>query len=185
MHPAKYMWALRSLIYKPFFKHIGSMTYMGKPCFIEGCKRISIGKKTRIFPGIRMEAIGTGEIMIGDNCAIEQNVHIISHGKRLEIGDDTTISSNVFISNVDHEYQNVTKSVMDQPLIEKETHIGKGCFIGVGASILPGTMLGNHCIVGSNSVVKGVFQDNCVIAGIPGKVIKNYELEQKQWIKEQ
>ena len=43
------------------------MSYIGKPCFIEGCKRISIGNKTRIFPGVRMEAIGTGEILIGDN----------------------------------------------------------------------------------------------------------------------
>lgn len=80
MHPIKYVWALRALLYKPFFKHIGNMSYIGKPCFIEGCKRISIGKRTRIFPGIRMEAIGTGEIMIGDNCAIEQNVHITSGG---------------------------------------------------------------------------------------------------------
>lgn len=80
MHPIKYVWALRALLYKPFFKHIGNMSYIGKPCFIEGCKRISIGKRNRIFPGIRMEAIGTGEISIGDNCAIEQNTHITSGG---------------------------------------------------------------------------------------------------------
>lgn len=182
MHPIKYVWALRALIYKPFFKHIGSMTYMGKPCFIEGCKGISIGKKTRIFPGIRMEAIGTGEISIGDNCAIEQNVHIISEGKKLAIGDSTTISANVFISNVDHEYENISKSVMNQPLIEKETQIGEGCFIGFGASILPGTVLGKHCIIGSNAVVKGTFPDNCVIVGAPGKVVKEY-IGDNKWIK--
>lgn len=183
MHPIKYVWALRALIYKPFFKHIGSMTYMGKPCFVEGCKGISIGNKTRIFPGIRMEAIGTGEISIGDNCAIEQNVHIISEGKKLAIGDSTTISANVFISNVDHEYEDISKSVMNQPLIEKETQIGEGCFIGFGASILPGTVLGKHCIIGSNAVVKGTFPDNCVIVGAPGKIVKRYNSDCKDWIK--
>ncbi len=172
MHPIKYVWALRALIYKPFFKHIGNMTYIGKPCFIEGRKRISVGNRTRIFPGIRMEAIGSGEISIGDNCAIEQNVHIISQGNILTIGDNTTISANVFISNVDHEYEDINKSVMDQPIIQKKTELGEGCFIGYGASILPGTVLGKHCIIGSNAVVKGTFLDNCVIAGVPARVIK-------------
>ena len=94
MHPIKYVWALRAIIYKPFFKRIGSMTYIGKPCFLEGCKRINIGKKIRIFPGVRMEAIGTGEITIGDNCAIEQNVHITSMGSNLVIGNNVTIAAN-------------------------------------------------------------------------------------------
>ena len=185
MHLKKYVWALRALIYKPFFKHIGVMSYIGKPCFIEGCKRISIGSKTRIFPGIRIEAIGDGTVSIGNNCAIEQNVHIISLNKNLEIGNNTTLSANVFISNVDHVYDDITKSVMDQPLAVKYTSIGEGSFIGFGASILPGTVIGKHCIVGSNSVVKGVFPDYCVIAGIPGKVVKTYDLEKKQWIKKQ
>lgn len=151
------------------------MTYIGKPCFIEGRKRISVGNRTRIFPGIRMEAIGSGEISIGDNCAVEQNVHIISEGNRLTIGDNTTISANVFISNVDHQYEDINKSVMDQPLVEKKTEIGESSFIGYGASILPGTTLGKHCIVGSNAVVKGIYPDNCIIAGVPARIIKRMD----------
>lgn len=181
MHPIKYVWALRAILYKPFFKNIGNMTYIGKPCFIEGCKNISIGKMTRIFPGVRMETIEAGEINIGDNCAIEQNVHIISKGNRLTIGDNSTISANVFISNVDHEYKDISKSVMNQKLIEKETIIGKSCFIGFGTTILPGTKLGNHCIVGSNSVVRGTFSDNCVIVGNYGKIVKEYDKSQNEW----
>lgn len=41
-------------------------------------KRISVGDKVRIYPGIRMEALDGGEIYIGNNIAVEQNVHIIS-----------------------------------------------------------------------------------------------------------
>lgn len=181
MHPVKYMWALRALFYKPFFKHVGSMSYIGNPCFIEGYKGISVSKKTRIFPGIRMEAIGKGEIKIGDNCAIEQNVHIISKDSILNIGKDTTISANVFISNADHGYTDITKSVMEQRLVVKDTNIGDGCFIGYGATILPGTHLGNHCIVGANSVVKGVYPDYCVVVGAPAKVVKKYNEDTKEW----
>lgn len=181
MHPIKYVWALRAIVYKPFFKNIGSMTYIGKPCFIEGRSGISIGERTRIFPGVRMEAIENGTISIGDDCAIEQNVHIISKGNNLQIGNNTTISANVFISNVDHDYRDITKSVMNQPLLEKDTKIGVSCFIGFGATILPGTSIGNHCIIGSNAVVKGKYQDYCVIAGAPAKIIKIYQEDLGKW----
>lgn len=183
MHPIKYVWALRALIYKPFFKHIGNMTYIGKPCFIEGRKRISVGNRTRIFPGIRMEAIGSGEISIGDNCAIEQNVHITSMGSNLVIGDNVTIAANTFITNLEHEYRDITKSVMDQGHILNETVIGEGSFLGYGVSIQAGTKLGKHCVVGTGAVVKGEFSDYSVIVGIPGKVVKSFSSENNVWRK--
>lgn len=183
MHPRKYIWTLRAIIYNFFINHIGYMTYIGKPCFIEGRKKITIGNRTRIFPGIRMEAIGSGKIKIGDNCAIEQNVHIISYENDLNIGNNTTISANVFISNVDHAYTDISKSVMQQSKIINETNIGDGCFVGFGAVILPGTTLGKHCIVGANSVVKGEFPDYSVIVGSPGTIVKTYDMENRQWIR--
>ena len=158
------------------------MTYIGKPCYVDGTRNITIGNKTRILPGLRMEAINGGHISIGDNCVIEQNVHIISEGQELAIGNDVTISANVFVSNVNHEYRDVSKSVMDQPHIRKTTEISDGCFIGYGAAILPGTKLGKHCIVGCNSVVKGEFPDFVVVAGVPAKVIKKYDNKRGEWI---
>lgn len=183
INPKKFIWGLRALIYSFVFNKIGNLTYIGKPCYIEGCKNITIGGRTRIFPGIRMEAIDKGKILIGDNCAIEQNVHIISKGSNLLIESDTTISANVFISNVDHDYCDVSISVMQQDFLEKKTQIGVGCFIGYGAVILPGTILGKHCVVGSNAVVRGIFPDYCVIAGVPAKVVKFFDLESKKWEK--
>lgn len=177
----KLLWFIRAIIYKITFKQIGFMTYIGKPCFLKGRNRIKIGNRTRIFPGLRIEALGKGEIVIGDNCAIEQNVHIISMKGNLVIGNNSTISSNVFISNVDHEYKDINKSVMDQSLIYRDTSIGEGCFIGFGSAILPGSHLGDHCIVGSNSIVKGDYPDGTVIAGNPAKVLKIYDKEKKTW----
>lgn len=181
MHPVKYYWAFKTLLYKPFYKKIGFMTYMGRPLYVEGKKNIEIGNRTRILPGLRIEALNDGSIQIGNNCVIEQNVHIISEGQILKIGDDTTISANAFISNVDHDYSDINKSVMDQSLIRKHTEIGEGCFIGFGAVILPGTKLGKHCVVGSNAVIKGEFPDYCVIVGAPGKIVKKYSIECGEW----
>lgn len=181
MNIRKYYWAIRAMLYKSTFKHIGKYTYFGKPMYIDGKNRISIGNKVRIFPGIRMEAIGNGTINIGNNVVIEQNAHIISGGGILTIPDDVTIGPNCFITNVNHEYRNISKSVIDQELIVSETTIGEGCFLGFGVAIQAGTHLGKHCIIGSNSVVKGNFPDYCVIVGSPGKVIKHYDIVKGIW----
>lgn len=183
MHPIKYIWAIRAIIYKMFLGSVGNMTYIGKPCFIEGRKNIHIGGKTRIFPGIRLEAIGTGKIKIGDNVAIEQNVHITSMGDVLHINNNVTILANTFITNLDHEYTDIDKSVMEQGHSLKTTTIGEGCFIGYGVAIQAGTVLGRHCVVGTNSVVRGIYPDYCVIVGSPAKVVKKYDFSNKEWIK--
>jgi acetyltransferase-like isoleucine patch superfamily enzyme len=181
MHPIKYVWALRALVYKAFLKHVGNLTYIGKPCFIEGRKGISIGNRTRIFPGIRMEAIDGGEIRIGNNCAIEQNVHITAAENPLCIGDNVTILANTFITNLDHEYRDISCSVMEQGWQVKETSIGDGSFIGYGAAIQAGTTLGKHCVVGTGAVVRGTFEDYCVLVGCPARVVKRYDPKTEKW----
>lgn len=181
MHPIKYVWAIRAVVYKLFWGHIGKFTYIGKPVFIEGRKNIKIGDRVRIFPGVRMEAIGTGSISVGNNVAIEQNVHLISSGIELRIGSDVTISGNVFITNTNHRYDKIDKSVMEQENIVLHTNIGDGCFIGYGAVIQAGTILGKHCIVGANAVVKGKYPDNCVIVGVPSHIVKRYDLLERCW----
>lgn len=182
MHPIKYLWAARAVVYKMTFGRIGNMTYIGRPTFIEGRKNIYIGNRVRVFPGIRMEAIGNGTIKIGDNTAIEQNVHITSGGG-VHIGNDVTIVANVCITNIDHQYEDIDKSVLNQGIKVTDTKIGDGCFIGFGAVIQAGTTLGTHCIVGANAVVRGNFPDYSVIVGVPARIVKRYNSKTGQWEK--
>ena len=80
-----------------------------------------------------------------------------------------------------HEYRDINSPVGVQPLIVKKTQIGENCFIGSGAKILAGTILGNHCIVGTNSVVRGEFPVDSVIVGSPAKVVKAYNVKNRKW----
>lgn len=180
----KYFWAIRAILYKVKFKFIGNYSYMGKPIFLLGTKNIKIGNKVRLYPGLRMEAHGkTGGITIEDNVSIGQNFHITAKDQELIIKKNTTISGNVFITNIDHEYRKIDMHIMEQPFIINNTVIGENCFIGYGVGIQAGTILGKQCVVGANSVVRGSFPDYCVIAGVPAKIIRKYNPDTDEWEK--
>lgn len=183
-HISKLFWALRAILYKPFYGHIGMPTYIGKPILISGCKRICIGKRVRIFPHARIEALKNGSIKICDNVYIGPNSHITSDGSELSIESGTAIMSNVCITNIDHNYEDITKPILEQGITTRKTRIGKNCFIGHGAVIQAGVQLGNHVIVGANAVViRGGVPDNSVLAGVPAKVVKVYNNSKKEWEK--
>jgi acetyltransferase-like isoleucine patch superfamily enzyme len=181
----KIFWILRGLVYKPFLGNFGLPSYIGKPVFIGNFKRIFIGKRVRIFPGARIEVVDkNSSIVFGDNISIGQNLHIISgSGQELRIGENTTFSANVFVTNIDHKYNEINKHILEQPLQSAKTEIGQNCFIGYGAVIQAGTILGKHCIVGANAVVRGTFPDYSVIVGVPAMIVKRYDEKSKEWKK--
>lgn len=180
MNIIKLIWALRAVIYKPFMNRMGKYSYLGKPIWMTKKKNISIGNKVRIYPNSRFETVNQGQICIEDNVSIAQNFHCTSESN-LIIGKNTTISGNVFITNIDHDYTEISTHILDQKHIVKETIIGENCFIGYGAAIQAGTILGKHCVVGTNAVVRGEYPDYSVIVGVPAKIIKKYNLTEGKW----
>lgn len=183
MDKRKLLWALRGILCKFTFGQFGNLSYIGKPVSLSGTKDIFIQNKVRIYPGARMEAYHGAKIIIQENTSIAQNFHITAEKEDLIIGRNTTILGNVFITNIDHGYQDTDKHILDQDWSVKTTKIGEGCFIGFGAAIQAGTILGKHCVVGTNAVVRGVFPDFCVLVGVPARIVRKYNTITKQWEK--
>lgn len=50
--------------------------------------------------------------------------------------------------------------------------IGDHCFIGAGCKVLGGVSVGNNVTIAPNAVVVKDVPDNCVVAGVPAKIIK-------------
>lgn len=113
---------------------------------------------------------------------IQQRCHITA-ATTLVIGKNTMISFDVSIQDTDHEYEDLSMPVGNQPLIVKKTQIGENCFIGSGAKIQAGTILGKHCVVGTNAVVRGTFPDYSVIVGVPARIVKRYDEKIGVWKK--
>ncbi|PKG37529.1 serine O-acetyltransferase [Psychromonas sp. Urea-02u-13] len=85
-------------------------------------------------------------------------IGVVIH-KRTVIGTNCTIGTNVTIGG-----KSGSKNV---PVI------GNDVFIATGAKILGDLKVGNNCVIGANAVVIKDVPDNCVVAGIPAKIIKS------------
>ena len=110
-------------------------------------------------------------IFVGvDTCpGLSKGCYIVGKGGII-IGDYTQIAPNVTIVSTNHDvYDNRQE-------IEKAINIGKYCWIGANAVILPGITLGDYTIVGAGSIVTKSFTDGyCIIAGNPAKKIRDLE----------
>jgi len=112
------------------------------------------------------------EIHIGNNVGMSGAT--IYARKLITIGENTHIGGNAKI--LDNDFHPLEIEARNADIKEKigtrPVVIGKNCFIGCNALILKGTKLGDGCVVGAGAVVSGKFDENCVIAGNPAKVIK-------------
>ena len=127
----KLQWVLRALFYKLFFKNIGFPSYLGRPMYIAGARGIRFGRMVRIYPGARLECLGSGEIVFGSNVSIGQRLHIIS-SSLVSIGSNCLLAENIFISDSDHSFLVGDVPYQSQPIMVAETFIGENCFIGYG-----------------------------------------------------
>ena len=115
------------------------------------------------------------EIVIGDRVGMS-GVTIYAR-RSIRIGDNTLIGGNTKILDNDfHPLDAEARNRDDKDLIgTRPVVIGKNCFIGCNALILKGTVLGEGCVVGAGAVVSGTFEDHCVIAGNPARVVRRLE----------
>ena len=113
-------------------------------------------------------------VIIGDRCLIGRGSSIVGH-YRIDIGNDVYTGMNVYITDQNHGYEDLDTPIGVQDPLDDPVVIGSGSWIGSGAVILPGARIGEHCVVAANSVVRGQFPRNAVIAGVPAKVVRLHD----------
>lgn len=120
-------------------------------------------------------------VLINDGTTFGERMSIrANQGKRIIIGKDCMFSSNIELwagdghTIMDVNTQKPLNLYPSNPTNEKNLIVlGDHVWIGFRSFIMAGTNIGNGSIVGAQSVVKGVFPNNCTIAGSPAKIIRN------------
>ena len=142
-------WPLRKLFYLVFGMKIGRNTRINQRVFIYNPWNIRIASNTII------------------------NSFVILDGRGgLEIGSNTSISMRSVVYTASHR----TNSELFE-YYEKPTVIGDGCWIGVGAVVLPGSILADNTVIGATSVFRGSSEPNGIYVGNPAIFFKHRELK--------
>ena len=84
-------------------------------------------------------------------------IGVVIH-ERAEIGENCIIGQGITIGGKSKEY-NVPK-------------IGNNVYIAAGSRIIGNVVIGDNVVIGANSVVIKDVPSNCIVAGIPAKIIK-------------
>lgn len=119
---------------------------------------VRVGENCR-FLGVTTRTFGSEPFLvtIGDHVTITDGVRFITH------------DGGVWIFREDHPCLDIVSPIC----------IGRNVFIGVGVIIMPGVEIGNNTVIGAGAVVTKSFDDNCIIAGVPARIIKTSD---EYWI---
>lgn len=121
-------------------------------------------------------------VKIGNNVSIGNRFTALSAAP-IVVEDDCLLASDILITSENHGLDPETyTSYADNPLDATPVRIGKGCWIGEKAVILPGVTLGDKCIVAAGAVVTKSFPSYTLVGGVPAKVLKTYDFETHKWI---
>ncbi len=127
---------------------------------------------------------------IGEGCYFETPFHANHGGAHCHFGKNIYANFNLTLVDDTHIYvgdntmfgPNVTVATAGHPInpeLRKKAyqynfpvHIGKNCWIGAGALIMPGITVGDNVVIGAGSVVTKDLPDNVVAVGNPCRVLR-------------
>ena len=127
---------------------------------------------------------------IGEDCYIEPPLHANMGGHHVHfgnhvyanfnltlvddthiyVGDGTMFAPNVVIATAAHPILPVLRAQAFQ--YNMPVHIGKNCWLGAGAIVLPGVTIGDNTVIGAGSVVTKDIPANVVAVGNPCRVLR-------------
>jgi carbonic anhydrase/acetyltransferase-like protein (isoleucine patch superfamily) len=133
-------------------------------------------------------AIITGDVAIGELCSfwfnavVRGDVAPITIGRRTNVQDGAVIHCDTGVPNVIGE-----EVVIGHGAIVHGAKVGDRCLIGMGATLLSQTRLGNECFVAAGAVVPPGLEvpDGMMVMGVPGKIVrpvKEKELDYMRWL---
>ncbi len=148
---------------------IASTAFVSEAAYVIG--EVEIGEHSSVWPGAVIRA-DFGSIKIGKNTAIEDNCVLHSgtlsdpsYREKMTIGDNVHIGHGAVL--------NCRK-------------IGSNVLVGMNATILHDTEIGNSCIIAAGCLVKqeSKIADGSFVAGVPGEIKGKASAEQLWWVEQ-
>lgn len=174
--------------YKTTFGSFGWNSIIINPLRIDGRKKIFIGNKVIVkYKSWLASTSETGysdnSLILEDGCTIGNFNHIYAT-RSVVLHKNVLTADKVYISDNLHGYEDISLPIIQQPIVQtKNVEIGEGSWLGENVCVI-GARIGKHCIIGANSVVTKDIPDYCVAVGTPAKVVKFYDFEKQEWVRQ-
>lgn len=169
-----------TFLIKKRFKRWGKDSRVYPPASLNCAWLIEVGEKVTIREHAWLNAKddagdGRATLTIGSGTYIGRFTQI-NAWQEVVIEPDVLIGDRVFISDADHNYADRNQAIIKQGDVFKgRVLLRSGCWLGVGAVILPGVVVGRNAIVAANAVVTADVPDYTVVGGVPAKIIKQVQ----------
>ena len=110
------------------------------------------------------------KLLLGKNVYIGANSYFNCMGG-IAIGDNTILSRNVTIYSYNHNFKCPKKLPYDSELILEPVSIGNYAWVGMNATIAPGTVIGDGSIIGIGAVVSGSIPQNAIVVNSKPRIV--------------
>lgn len=154
----------------------GANSRIGRGARLVAPHLICVGRNVRVGEQAWLNAKddrcdGAPTLTIGDGSYIGRGVQI-NAWQSVRIGSNVLVADRVFISDADHNFRDPATPIR----LQGDAFVGpvvleNGCWIGIGAVILPGVSIGRNSVVAANAVVTRSVPPCSVVGGIPARVI--------------
>ncbi len=137
---------------------------------VDLCRTLEFGHSAVVSSFTKIKAV-RGFIKFGNRINFAAGCFVSTGPGGLVTGDNFMVGPNVNIIAGSYKYHKMATHFDDLGKTSKGIRIGSTVFVGAGATILDGTVIGNNTIVVANSLLNRRYPDNCILKGNPAKVI--------------
>lgn len=128
----------------------------------------SAGPELDIQPGFHCD--NGKNITVGRRFTANFNVTILD-GAPVTFGDFCMVGPGTLISTTGHPLE--AQGRRDRLAISEAVTFGDDVWVGGNCTVLPGITVGSNVVIAAGAVVNRDVPDNCIVAGVPAKVIKH------------
>ena len=147
---AQHAWEHRHMLYSYALMRLAMISpFTAANAFLHKLRGVKVGKEVRIAHDVLIDPMEPKSVTLEDHVTISPRVTIYAH-------TNPTMPL----------YEYMGPRTVD-PVI-----VGEGSWIGTGAIILPGAIIGKYCVIGAGSVVTTNIPHHTLAAGVPARLVR-------------
>jgi acetyltransferase-like isoleucine patch superfamily enzyme len=136
-----------------------------------GYGRLVLGRWVHLGVGTALRC-HEGTLSVGDKSVLGRHCSVNCY-LDVEIGAAALFADDIYVSDFDHRFDDVTRPIKDQGIAKARVRIEPDVWLGTKVTVARGVVIGEGAVVGANAVVTKDLPPYSVSVGVPARVVKD------------